>query len=135
MNEDLAAEYGAIIMYTTYAARVSGPFRPSLTELFLSEIPEEQGHARLLAEKIVALGGEPATWAQPVPPAATAYEMLQQVLRAEERAVREYTARAHQAAAVGETALAIQLEELIVDETGHRDEVRRILRGWPMGIS
>ena len=53
LNGDLTAEYGAIIMYTTYAARVGGPFRPQLAELFRGEISDELGHARLLAEKIV----------------------------------------------------------------------------------
>ena len=30
LNEDLAAELGAIIQYLTYAAKATGPYRPQL---------------------------------------------------------------------------------------------------------
>ena len=39
---------------------------------FLSEVPGEQGHAQFLANKIVALGGEPTTVPRPVPEAREA---------------------------------------------------------------
>lgn len=31
LNEDLAGELGAIIQYTTYAAKTTGPYRPQLS--------------------------------------------------------------------------------------------------------
>src|SRR4029450_6012516 len=69
LNQDLAGELGAIVQYITYAAKASGPFRPQLSEFFLKEIPDEQGHAQYLANKIVALGGEPTTVEPPAPAA------------------------------------------------------------------
>ena len=60
-NKDLAGELGAIIQYLTYAAKATGPFRPQLTAFFLEEVADEQLHAQFLANKIVALGGEPVT--------------------------------------------------------------------------
>ena len=61
LNQDLAGEFAAIIQYITYAAKASGPYRPQLSQFFLSEVADEQMHAQFLANKIVALGGEPTT--------------------------------------------------------------------------
>ncbi|MDA1214490.1 MAG: ferritin-like domain-containing protein, partial [Planctomycetota bacterium] len=61
LNEDLAGELGAIIQYLTYAAKATGPYRPQLSQFFLAEVADEQLHAQYLANKIVALGGEPTT--------------------------------------------------------------------------
>ncbi len=97
LNEDLAGELSAVIQYTTYAAKASGPYRPQLTAFFLKEIPDEQRHAQFLANKIVALGGEPTTEPRPVPKASNNKKMLEAVLAAERKAVADYTARAVEA--------------------------------------
>lgn len=132
LNEDLASELSAVIQYTTYAAKVTGPYRPQLEQFFLAEVPDEQLHAQFLANKIVALGGEPTTMPAPVAPAKTNREMLQAVLEAESRAVTGYTQRAEEAEAFGDIGLQVQLEDMIRDETGHREETERILRDWPL---
>ncbi len=67
LNNDLAGELGAIIQYITYAAKVTGPYRPQLSQFFLAEVADEQLHAQFLANKIVALRGEPTTQPRPVP--------------------------------------------------------------------
>ncbi len=130
LNEDLAGELSAIIQYLTYAAKVTGPFRPQLTAFFLTEVADEQLHAQFLANKIVALGGEPTTTPKPVAAAGTNQEMLQAVLLAERKATADYTERAKQADAFGDKGLAVQLEDMIRDESGHAEETERILRDW-----
>jgi bacterioferritin len=132
LNEDLAGELGAMIQYLTYAAKVTGPYRPELVNFFMAEVPDEQGHATFLAKKIVALGGEPTTEPRPVPAADTNKEMMQQVLEAEQRAVKDYTLRAREAEEYGDKGLAVQLESIIADESGHAEETERILRDWPL---
>lgn len=132
LNDDLAGEFGAIIQYLTYAAKVTGPYRPQLTQFFLAEVTDEQGHAQFLANKIVALGGEPTTSARAVPSARGNKEMLQAVLEAERRAVADYTARALEAEAFGDKALVVQLEDMIRDEGTHAEETERVLRDWPL---
>jgi bacterioferritin len=132
LNEDLAGELSAIVQYITYAAKSSGPFRPQLEAFFLAEVADEQMHAQFLANKIVALGGEPTTTPRPVPAAANNREMLQAVLEAETRAVADYTQRAEEADAVGEKGLVVQLEDFISDETSHKEETQRILKDWPL---
>ena len=130
LNEDLAGELGAVIQYLTYAAKVTGPYRPQLTTFFLAEVADEQLHAQFLANKIVALGGEPVTVPRAVPRADTNHEMLVAVLEAERTATVDYVQRAQDAEAFGDKGLAVQLEDMVRDESGHAEETERILRDW-----
>jgi bacterioferritin len=132
LNEDLAGELSAIIQYITYAAKATGPYRPQLVAFYLAEVADEQMHAQFLANKIVALGGEPTTVPRPVPEAKTNQEMLQAVLVAELQAGKDYTQRAKEAEEFGDKGLAVQLEDMVRDETGHSEETERILRDWPL---
>lgn len=130
LNRDLAAEFQAVIMYTTYSAQVTGPYRPQLVQFMQAEIPDELTHAQFLADKICSLGGVPVTTPLPVAPVETAREMLQRILEAESQAIAGYTKRADEARAAGEIGLAIQLETMIQDETGHYEETKKILEDW-----
>ena len=132
LNQDLAGELSAITQYITYAAKATGPYRPQLAQFFLEEVVDEQGHAQYLANKIVALGGEPTTVARPVPKASTNREMVKAVLAAEKQAIKDYSLRAEQAEELGEKGLAVQLEDMVRDESGHADETERILTDWPL---
>ena len=132
LNEDLAGELGAIIQYLTYAAKATGPYRPQLSQFFLAEVPDEQMHAQYLSNKIVALGGEPTTVPRAVPAANSNREMLEAVLAAEQKATADYTQRAKDAESFGDKGLAVQLEDMVRDESGHAEEVERILRDWPL---
>lgn len=130
LNEDLSNEFSAIIQYITYAAKVTGPYRPQLAQFFLAEVPDEQGHAQYLANKIVTLGGEPTTMAMPVKAAHTNREMLEAVLEAERKARAGYTQRAQEAEELGDVGLKVQLENMVLDESTHGDETERMLREW-----
>lgn len=132
LNEDLAGELSAIAQYITYAAKATGPYRPQLAQFFLTEVADEQLHAQFLANKIVALGGEPATVAKPVPKAGSNREMLEAILAAELQAGKDYTQRAQEADEYGDKGLAVQLEDMIRDEMGHSEETERMLRDWPV---
>lgn len=130
LNKDLAAEYEAVIMYRTYASLVSGPYRQELRAFFEGEIPDELMHAALLADKIVALGGTPTTAPGPVPLTTDNREMLENTLQAEVDTIERYTQRIRQADEAGEISIKLQLENLIVDESNHRDDIRRMLKDW-----
>ena len=132
LNEDLASELGAVIMYTLYAARSTGPYRPQLSQFFLAEVADEQLHAQYLANKIVAMGGEPTAKPRDVPMPDSNRGMLEAVLAAEREATASYTTRAKEAEACGDKGLAVQLEDFIRDESGHVEETERILRDWPL---
>jgi bacterioferritin len=132
LNEDLAGELSAIVQYITYAAKATGPYRPQLAQFFLTEVADEQLHAQFLANKIVALGGEPVTVAKPVPVAASNREMMEAVLTAEVQAGKDYTQRAQEADDYGDKGLVAALEDMIRDEMGHSEETERMLRDWPL---
>ncbi len=131
LNEDLRGEFQAVIMYRLYASMVQGPWRQELRAFFANEIPEELGHAQILADKISSLGGTPAAEPSPVKVVKEAKAMLEAALAAEIETIDRYVQRRDQATAAGEHGLAVRFDDIIADETNHRDEIRQILARWP----
>lgn len=119
-------------MYLTYSARATGPYRPQLSQFFLAEVVDEQQHAQFLANKVVALGGEPTTVPNLVPLPDSNRGMLEAVLEAENNATASYVQRAKDAEEYGDKGLVVQLEDFIRDESSHVEETARILRDWPL---
>ena len=130
LNQDLAAEYQAVIAYLLFSRLANGPLRPELSGFFESEIADELGHAKLLAQKIVALGGTPTTKPAEVTLSEDNREMLQISLQAEKDTIERYTQRIKQAEAAGELGLKVDLEQLVSDETRHKEDIERMLFGW-----
>jgi bacterioferritin len=131
LNEDLRGEFQAVIMYRLYASMVQGPYRQELRAFFANEIPEELLHAQLLADKIAALGGVPSSVPAPVKVVAEAKAMLEVALDAEVATLARYVKRRKQAEAAGEYGLAAELDQVIADESRHRDELKQMLARWP----
>jgi bacterioferritin len=131
LNQDLQGEFQAIIMYRLYASLVQGPWRQELRAFFANEIPEELTHAQILADKIASLGGTPATEPAPVKVVKDAKAMLETALAAEVETIDRYVRRRKQAEDAGEYGLAVHFDDIIADETNHRDEIRQILARWP----
>lgn len=131
LNEDLQGEFQAVIMYRLYASMVQGPHRQELRNFFEAEIPEELIHAQILADKISTLGGTPAATPKKVQIVKDAKEMLEEALKAEVGTIEQYVKRRKQAEELGEYGLAVQFDNLISDETHHRDELKQMLARWP----
>jgi|SRR5690625_3057562 len=127
LNTDLAHEYGAAIQYTYSASAVSGLHRTALKPFFEAEITDELGHAIYLSEKIITLGGTPTTKAAEVPQPTDVKGILEAVRQSEADTIERYEQRKKQAEELGLTELAVQLEDMIADETKHMEEVDRIL--------
>lgn len=130
INEGLAFEYAAVITYRTYASQVQGPHRRELRDFFASEIPDELAHAQILADKVVALGGVPATEPASVKSTSEPKEMLSNALADEKATIQRYVKLRELATASAEYGLAVDLDDLIADETHHRDEIQLILNHW-----
>ena len=130
LNHDLAAEFQAVITYRLFASLATGPSRQEVRDFFEAEIPDELAHAAFLADKIVALGGTPATEPLPVRITRDNREMFEIALEAETETIERYEKRVAQAGELGLTALKVRLEDLIVDETGHKEEIERRLVNW-----
>ena len=131
LNEDLAHEYAAVIQYRTYASAVTGPYRQELRQFFTNEITDELGHAQMLADKIIALGGTPVVQAAGVRLTDDAKQMLQYSWEDEVATIARYIERRAQAEQAGEVGLAVDLDTVIADETKHRDELGMMLKRWP----
>ncbi|MCU0788085.1 MAG: ferritin-like domain-containing protein [Verrucomicrobia bacterium] len=129
MNDDLAHEYQAVVMYNTFAATLVGPNRKELEDFFRSEIPDELRHAEFLGNKISALGGQPTTRIPEVHTPKDTRAMLEEVLKAETQTIERYTQRREQAQAMGDLALVNDLEEILSDETKHKEQTAKMLRG------
>lgn len=128
LNVDLAHEYGAAIQYTYSASVVSGLYRSALKPFFESEITDELGHALYLSEKIASLGGTPTTKSADVEQPTGVKELLEATFKAEKATIERYEQRKKQAEALGYTELVVKLEDLITDETHHKEEVARLLQ-------
>jgi bacterioferritin len=131
LNEDLRGEFQAVIMYRLYASMVQGPYRQELRTFFANEIPEELTHAQILADKISALGGVPAASPAPVPVVQEPKAMLEAALKAEVETLARYVKRRDQAQECGEHGLAAEFDQIIADESNHRDELKQMLARWP----
>jgi bacterioferritin len=136
LNEDLAGELQSVIMYVEYAALLRALHRSDLGEILQKDIPDLQQHAKLLADQISALGGNPTTMPRPVPRAIGAQQMLRNVFELATRAVDDYTDRVAEAALKRESGLKVELERLLADSTRRRNEVGKIVSGWtPSGFN
>ena len=131
LNQDLRGEFQAVIMYRLFASMVQGPYRQELRTFFANEIPEELGHAQILADKISAMGGTPAAEASPVPVMKEAKGMLEAALKAEIDTLARYVKRREQAEECGVYGLAAEFDQIIADESNHRDELQQMLARWP----
>jgi bacterioferritin len=78
----------------------------------------------------VALGGTPTTRPAEVELARTNREILEILLQAEKDTIARYTERVQQAEAAGEIGLRVDLEDLVSDETRHKEDLERILLNW-----
>lgn len=128
LNEDLAHEYQAMLMYNTYAAMVSGIHRPILRDFFQEEVPDELAHAQFLANKVTSLGGTPTTKPADFELAHEPRAMLEQLVKAESETIERYGERLDQVEDFGDRGLAAELDDIIRDETTHKEETEKLLR-------
>lgn len=128
LNVDLAHEYGAAIQYSYSASVVSGIYRSSLKPFFEKEITDELSHASYLSEKIYTLGGQPTTTPAEVPQPTDLKDILLAIHEAEANTVDRYEERKKQAENLEMTELVVTLEDMIADETRHKEEIERVLK-------
>jgi bacterioferritin len=129
LNEDLANELGAAILYLYQTSVATGWDGEELREFLAPEITDEMGHAAFLAEKIASLGGKPTTVPVQHKCPKSVKDMLKYDLKLELEAIEGYRRRVIQAEEAGEIGLKIKLEETLLEETGHAEKIQRILKG------
>lgn len=128
LNEDLSFEYAAVIQYSYNASAVTGLSRQILKPYFESEARDELNHAHFLSEKIINLGGKPTVQPAGVKRLTQIRDMLQHSLSEEIATIERYKTRVQQADQLGEIGLKVMLEEMIAEETTHKEDLERLLK-------
>ncbi len=133
LNHDLAGEYQAIVMYTHYSAKLTGPYRRELRALFQAEIPDEQATRSSWQTRS-------PTWGASRRPSRARFfkptnrgKCSNKRSAAEKQAISDYEERIRQAEALGESRPQGEPREQVADETRHKEEIERILVGWLEG--
>jgi bacterioferritin len=91
LNEAISLELSGVLLYNQYAQVLIGEDRKIWRQFFLDESDEGLKHARLFAERVVALGGTPSVETEPVRQVSDIHAMLVNGLEYERRAVEVYT--------------------------------------------
>ncbi len=126
LNDCLRHEWTGVAQYSQAGFLVAGLWREVYSELFFDSAKESFGHARMVGEKIVALGGVPTVERNPIKQSEDVLEMLNTALEFESKAVKMYTEAL--ALAEGDRALVVWLEDLLNEEQDGVDKLLRILR-------
>ena len=128
LNEILKHEWTGVAQYSQAGFIVEGLWREVYADKFLGDAKESFGHARLVGEKIVALGGIPAVTRNEVKQSRNLQEILEFSKAFEAKAVEMYGQAIELAEQLGDRALVIFLEDILKEEQEGVDEYTKILR-------
>jgi bacterioferritin len=90
LNQGIELEYQAFLQYYYQSLKLKGLETATLREMLKEEADAELGHAKALAERVVALGGEPSMKVAPVKIGKTPKEMIKYNLDREAKAIALY---------------------------------------------
>ena len=130
LNRILSYEWAGNIQYMQHSFLVHGLWREAYRDFFAERSKECRNHARLIGEKIVALGGVPTVEPAPIKQSRDLEEMLQQDLELEKTALDAYTATLKLAG--DNVALRHMMETLIESETRGVEEIEKCLSLKPV---
>lgn len=138
LNEALATEIVCVLRYRRHHFMARGIHAKSTADEFLVHSNEEQGHADLIAARIVQLGGEPdfapdglsaRSHAEYVP-GGSLVQMIREDLVAERIAIDSYREMIQYLAHQDPTTSQI-LKTILATEEEHADELADLLEGLP----
>jgi bacterioferritin len=126
LNECLRHEWTGVAQYAQAGFVVTGLWREVYSGMFFDSAKESFGHAKLVGEKIVALGGVPTVERNAVKQATELTEMLNFALEFESKAVKLYNEALTLAS--GDRALEVFIENILEEEQDGVDKLTRIVR-------
>lgn len=127
LNEILRHEWTGVAQYSQAGFVVSGLWREVYSEMFLGSAKESFGHAKIIGQKISAMGGVPTIERNQVKQSDDLQEMLENALEFEKTAVAKYQ-EALALADGKDRPLVVLLEEILLEEQEGVDELTMILR-------
>ncbi len=128
MNECLKHEWTGVAQYSQASFIVEGVWREVYAKTFMENAEESFGHAKLVGDKIVALGGVPAATRNEIKQTRDLNEILQNSLAFESKAVEMYGKALEMAEEAGDRPLVIFLENILEEEQEGVDEFTKLLR-------
>jgi bacterioferritin len=126
LNEILKHEWTGVAQYSQASFIIEGPWREVYAEKFEEDAKESFGHAKLVGDKIVALGGVPVAQRNEIKQSRDLSEVLQNALEFESKAVEMYTKALE--LAEGNRPLVIFLEDILLQEQEGVEEYTKLLR-------
>ncbi len=128
LNEILKHEWTGVAQYSQAGFIVEGYWREVYAEKFLDDAKESFGHARLVGDKIVALGGVPVVTRNDVKQSRDLKDVLEFSLAFETKAVEMYQRAIGMAEELNDRALVVFLEDILKEEQEGVDEYTKLLR-------
>ena len=137
LNEALATEWVCVLRYYRHYFMASGMFADTVKAEFLEHAAQEQEHAKLIAERIVQLGGEPDLDPDTLTrrahaeykPGSDLRDMVKENLVAERIAIDSYREMINYVGDRDTTTKRI-LEHVLAQEEEHADDMKDLLDGW-----
>ena len=137
LNEALATEWVCVLRYYRHYFMASGMFADTVKAEFLEHALQEQEHAKLIAERIVQLGGEPDLDPDTLTrrahaeykPGTDLRDMVKENLVAERIAIDSYREMINYVGDRDTTTKRI-LEHVLAQEEEHADDMKDLLDGW-----
>jgi bacterioferritin len=137
LNEALATEWVCVLRYYRHYFMASGMFADTVKAEFLEHAAQEQEHAKLIAERIVQLGGEPDLDPDTLTrrahaeykPGTDLRDMVRENLVAERIAIDSYREMINYVGDRDTTTKRI-LEHVLAQEEEHADDMKDLLDGW-----
>ena len=125
LNRALSLELSAVIQYQQHGFLVTGFEREVYRKYFRKQSEESHGHAEMLGDKIVALGGVPTVEPGMIRQSTDLAEMLRQDLALEREAMKAYLA-AWESCKETDRPTRFMLEERIAREQIHIEELEKL---------
>lgn len=128
LNLALELEMSAMVRYLHHSFAVAGPGRGPLVGLFRARARHCMDHATKLGEKIAVMGGKASVHIQEAhePAEQSIEEMLRENLDAERNHLKLYEEQLE--IVKDNPSLRVFIEQFIVDETAHVEELEMYLR-------
>ena len=125
LNKGLAMEYASYIQYVTQAAVTSGPYAEGLMARFEEIASDEAEHAKILRQRIAALGGTPTTKVGEIQVHKDSLKAIQINLKYERDTVTFYQSIINQIPH-DEVILYEAIEHVLQDSQEHVEELTRL---------
>ena len=127
LNEDLSTEYQSIVQYNLHISTITGAEYKSVVDELTQHLTQELTHARVLAEQVSFLGGEPTTSVRTVPRASGSEAALRADLDLEREQLDRYRARFAHATELGMADVSEALRPLLEQTQEHVRDLQMAL--------